>query len=125
MMRTGVYFGWSTVNFWTKKSKFYRTTRHIYKTAISIGFNPFFANKRLSIELHFLGFPDVDLYGAHIHTVIVGYLHKMGTFLKREDQLRQSIEDDKVAAGDYLSQKKYSLTKEHAMFLLTSRTSEC
>ncbi|CAA9988951.1 riboflavin kinase / FAD synthase family protein, putative [Plasmodium knowlesi strain H] len=64
----GIYFGIS------------RLKRKIYKTVVSIGYNPFFENKHITIEAFLYYKTNTLFYDEDIHLIIVGILRSESNF---------------------------------------------
>jgi len=111
VLPNGVYYGFATVGHASSKGA-------VYKAAMSVGFNPFFGNDKKTVEPFLFDYPTrkdldgkdeetlIEFYGAELRIVIAGYLHKMGEFAGKFDELIQSIEDDKRVSRARLDHPK-------------------
>ncbi|KAA0196574.1 Riboflavin kinase [Fasciolopsis buskii] len=90
IVTTGIYFGWARVD-----------SGPVYKTVVSIGWNPYFKNSKRSFEAHLLHQFAEDFYGSLIQLVILKY-HRPERDFKSLDALIHCIQDDIEAAHRYL-----------------------
>ena len=64
---TGIYFGGAVLK------------AEIFKTVVSVGWNPFYNNVKRTVEAHLLcNLP--DFYGEHIQIFLVGFLRQECSF---------------------------------------------
>lgn len=70
---SGVYCGWASIG----------NSATVYKTAMSIGWNPFYKNKQKTAEPWLLHDFDTDFYGEHCFARSVGhaYVHRLSSVL--------------------------------------------
>eukprot|EP01080_Neovahlkampfia_damariscottae_P008365 gene8365-190_t len=61
-LSTGVYFGWASVR------------SNVYKTVLSIGYNPHFNNQKKTIEPYLIHEFDSDFYDEELRLCITGYI---------------------------------------------------
>ena len=66
-LNTGIYFGWAKLN------------EVVYKTVVSVGWNPFYENKHKTIEAHLLHELD-DFYNENLQVLLCGYLRDETNF---------------------------------------------
>ncbi|KAL5996769.1 hypothetical protein ACLOJK_007689 [Asimina triloba] len=83
---SGVYFGWAGLS-----------TRGIFKTVMSIGWNPYFDNTEKTIEPWLLHDFDEDFYGEELRLAIVGYIRPEANFPSLEALIQRIHEDGKIA----------------------------
>jgi riboflavin kinase len=58
----------------------------VFKSVISIGWNPYFSNKKKTVEPHLLhDFGDLDFYGATLHLCLSGYVRPEMNFSCLDD----------------------------------------
>ena len=65
-----------------------------YRGLSNFGYNPTFANKEYSIEIHILDFPEREIYGQTISMELVDYIRKEMTFsssTELAEQIRKDI----------------------------------
>eukprot|EP01111_Echinosteliopsis_oligospora_P003311 TRINITY_DN1528_c0_g1_i1.p1 TRINITY_DN1528_c0_g1~~TRINITY_DN1528_c0_g1_i1.p1 ORF type:complete len:178 (+),score=31.97 TRINITY_DN1528_c0_g1_i1:90-623(+) len=70
----GVYYGWANVE-----------GGRVYKTAMSIGWNPYFKTTKKTIEVHIMHRFKEDFYGSHLRVIALGYIRPMCDFSSLED----------------------------------------
>lgn len=92
----GVYLGWAGLS-----------KRGIYKTVMSIGWNPFFDNAKKTIEPWLLHEFNEDFYGEELRVVVVGYIRPEANFPSLES-LIQRIHEDRHVAEEALDLPPYS-----------------
>eukprot|EP00638_Chattonella_subsalsa_P001311 CAMPEP_0117759352 /NCGR_PEP_ID=MMETSP0947-20121206/15963_1 /TAXON_ID=44440 /ORGANISM="Chattonella subsalsa, Strain CCMP2191" /LENGTH=114 /DNA_ID=CAMNT_0005579795 /DNA_START=457 /DNA_END=798 /DNA_ORIENTATION=- len=100
-LQPGIYFGWS------------RLKGAIYKTAVSIGWNPCFDNKEKTVEPHLIHQFSEDFYGEQLDVLITGYIRPEQKFDSIDalvdainDDIRKScVELDKPEQTQYKSEK--------------------
>jgi riboflavin kinase len=64
----------------------------IFPAVLSIGYNPFYANKTRSIEIHILQHFHDDFYGASLNLLMLGYIRPEYDYVSKESL----IEDIKI-----------------------------
>ncbi|KAG7353145.1 bifunctional riboflavin kinase/FMN adenylyltransferase [Nitzschia inconspicua] len=101
---TGIYWGFCRIG----------TDDHIYKTACSIGYNPYYGNNRKTVEPHLIADPNDtrrhksscgesllgDFYDQSIRLSLVGYLRPELPF-EGLDKLIEAIKQDIVNAEQF------------------------
>ncbi|XP_057814065.2 bifunctional riboflavin kinase/FMN phosphatase isoform X3 [Cryptomeria japonica] len=107
----GVYFGWAGL------------AKHgIYKTVMSIGWNPYFNNSKKTIEPWLLHEFKEDFYGEELRLVVVGYIRPEANFPSLES-LIERIHEDRHVAEEALNLPPYSEYQNHP-FLSTIQSEE-
>uniref|UniRef100_A0A0D6R5V9 riboflavin kinase n=1 Tax=Araucaria cunninghamii TaxID=56994 RepID=A0A0D6R5V9_ARACU len=92
----GVYLGWAAL------------AKHgVYKTVMSIGWNPYFDNAKKTIEPWLLHEFNEDFYGEELRLIIVGYIRPEVNFPSLEG-LIQRIHEDRHVAEQALDLPPYS-----------------
>ena len=91
-LNTGIYFGWAKLN------------GNIYKTVVSVGWNPFYKNKDKTIEAHLLHKLD-DFYDEKLSVLLCGYLREEANF-NGVDELISCIKSDIDRAETKLTESK-------------------
>ena len=104
-MPTGIYMGYCELE------------GTIYKTVVSIGWNPYFDNKEKTVEPHLLHEFAEDFYGSTLRLVLCGYIRPELNF-SGLDELITAIHDDIAYAKEKLDSEVCLSIKEK---LLTSR----
>ena len=108
----GVYFGWGCVE--GKDAK--EPCLGPYGMVMSLGHNPHFHDKELTVEVHMLHKFDTDFYGSIVRIVVCGYLRQMAAFTTL-DALIDMIRHDIDIAKKQLFEKPHARWKE-CRFLL-------
>ena len=99
-LETGVYYGWARVD-----------NDEVYEMVMSIGWNPYFANKKRSMETHILHVFEKDFYGSWLRVYITGYLRPE----KNYDSLNDLLRDIHADIGN----AKSNLANSHQQLLKT------
>ncbi|KAG2426248.1 hypothetical protein HXX76_013006 [Chlamydomonas incerta] len=84
---TGIYAGWARVG----------QRPEVHKTVLSIGWNPFFANKEKTLEPWVLADFDQPFYGETLSLVICGYVRPEANFSSLEDLVARIHADADVS----------------------------
>ncbi|PIK52458.1 putative riboflavin kinase [Apostichopus japonicus] len=79
---TGVYYGWAKVD-----------DGSVEKMVMSIGWNPYYKNKKKSMETHILHSFKEDFYGSVLSVAILGYIREERGFSSL-DELITAIKSD-------------------------------
>lgn len=66
-LETGIYYGWACLK------------GTLYKTVVSVGWNPFYKNIKRTVEAHLLQSLE-DFYGENITVYLLGYLRQECSF---------------------------------------------
>ncbi|KAK6184880.1 hypothetical protein SNE40_007242 [Patella caerulea] len=100
----GVYYGWAQVD-----------DGSVFKMVMSIGWNPYYQNKKKTMETHIIhAFVD-DFYGSNLKVVMLGYIRNMKDFSSL-DELIQAIESDISEAKDKLDEPSAIMYRDHNFF---------
>ncbi|GLI60027.1 hypothetical protein VaNZ11_002092 [Volvox africanus] len=84
---TGIYAGWARVG----------ERPEVHKTVLSIGWNPFFANKEKTLEPWILHSFDEAFYGETLSLVICGYVRPEANFSSLEALVAQIHQDAEIS----------------------------
>ncbi|XP_077993572.1 riboflavin kinase-like [Glandiceps talaboti] len=87
---TGVYYGWARVD-----------NGSVHKMVMSVGWNPFYKNKKKSMETHIMHKFEDDFYGSVLSIIMVGYVREEKNF-NSLDELIKEIQSDIAEAGSQL-----------------------
>nr|CAH7719281.1 unnamed protein product [Callosobruchus chinensis] len=101
---TGVYYGFANVN-----------KGPVYKMVMSIGWNPFYKNKKKSMETHVIHQFDSDFYGKELRVIILGFLRDEKNFSSL-DELIEAINDDIDNSKKQLDRPEFASYKTHPFF---------
>jgi len=76
----------------------------VYDMVMSIGWNPFYENKKRAMETHIVHkFEEVDLYGRQLKVIILGFIRPEQNFDSLEaliDAIRKDIEEGKKRGAE-------------------------
>ncbi|KAI5117499.1 hypothetical protein M0805_009668 [Coniferiporia weirii] len=87
----------------------------VYPMAMSLGWNPFYKNERLSAEVHIMHDYKNDFYGNEMRVLVLGYIRPELDYTSRE-ALIDDIETDKKVAINSLARPAYSKYLNDALF---------
>ncbi|XP_043261888.1 riboflavin kinase [Colletes gigas] len=97
---TGVYYGWASID------------RKIYKMVASIGWNPFYKNKKKTVEVHLLHKFENDFYGKQIKAIFLDYIRPEKNFTSIEELIK-AINNDIATADQLLEQPNMNAYKDN------------
>lgn len=103
-MPTGVYYGWAQVD-----------KGQIHKMVMSIGWNPFYQNKKKSMETHILHEFDSDFYNSLLGVIVIGYIREEKNYNCLQD-LIDDINNDISIAKEKLDEESVQTLKQHSFF---------
>jgi riboflavin kinase len=114
--KTGVYYGYAQII----PPESQRTALDIgdlmiYPMVMSLGWNPFYKNERLSAEVHIMHNFKADFYGYEMRALVLGYIRPELDYTSRE-ALIQDIELDKKVALNSLDRPAYRENASHSHF---------
>ncbi|KAK9917563.1 hypothetical protein WJX75_005816 [Coccomyxa subellipsoidea] len=92
---SGVYCGWASIG----------NSSAVYKTAMSIGWNPFYKNKQKTAEPWLLHKFDKDFYGEELRVLVTGYIRPEANFTSLEALIAR-IHKDADVTRDALEQEQ-------------------
>lgn len=64
---------------------------------LSLGYNPFYANRTISLEIHILHKFEQDFYGAPLNLLILGYIRPELDYISKEALIEDIMTDCDVA----------------------------
>jgi len=108
-LTTGIYFGLSNVD-----------DGEVYKTVLSIGWNPFYNNTKKSLEAHLLHAFPKDFYGSKLRLIILGYIRPEMNYDSLE-KLIEAINSDIAVAKDELDKSEFSLFYNDKFFSMPAK----
>lgn len=91
---SGIYFGWAELR------------GEMYKMVTSIGWNPYFDNKKKTVEPHLLHTFDEDFYGENLKILICGFLRPEQNYSSL-DSLIDAIQNDIRVSSEVLDLPEY------------------
>ncbi|KAJ1657306.1 riboflavin kinase [Dispira simplex] len=103
-LKTGVYFGWAQVN-----------DGPVYDMVMSLGWNPYYKNEKLSGEVHICHEFDHDFYGEDLRVVVLGYIRPERDY-SSVDALIYDINVDITVAKNSMSRSAYQKFKLSPFF---------
>ncbi|KAL0949549.1 hypothetical protein HGRIS_009598 [Hohenbuehelia grisea] len=105
--KTGVYYGYAQVIPPRKDDDtLSRTDVEVLPMVMSLGWNPFYKNERLTAEIHIMHEFKSDFYGYLMKAVVLGYIRPELDYTSRE-ALIDDIETDKRVALNCLQRPEY------------------
>jgi riboflavin kinase len=118
----GIYFGWTQI--WRKKvpvadddlEEEENFEGKVFKTVVSIGWNPYFKNKTKTIEPYVMHEFHQDFYDYYIRVVLCGYLRPELDFTSMED-LISAINQDIKLSKELLDREEYAKAKSSDYFV--------
>ncbi|CAO1630091.1 unnamed protein product [Parajaminaea phylloscopi] len=87
----------------------------VHPMVMSLGWNPFYANKTKTAEVHLMHPFKTDFYGLQIKVVVLGYIRPEYNYVSL-DALRDDIETDKQVALRSLERTPYQQFASDAFF---------
>ncbi|XP_065063925.1 riboflavin kinase-like [Rhopilema esculentum] len=103
-LTTGIYFGFSNVDGGT-----------VFKTVLSIGWNPFYHNTKKSLEAHLIHeFPE-DFYGSELKLIMLGYIRPETNFDSLES-LMKAIHNDIDVSKNELEKPEFQTYLKDSFF---------
>lgn len=116
---TGVYYGFAQVRPsrpGESSSNMCEDDCGVYPMAMSLGWNPFYKNERLSAEVHIMHEYKNDFYGNEMRVLVLGYIRPELDYTSRE-ALIADIETDKKVAIRSLARPAYAQYAKDSFFL--------
>ncbi|KAJ7068055.1 hypothetical protein C8F01DRAFT_1116684 [Mycena amicta] len=115
--KTGVYFGYAQVLEGT--TELCADDVRVHPMVMSLGWNPFYKNERLTAEIHIMHEFRSDFYGHEMKSVVLGYIRPELDYTSR-DALIADIEVDKKVALNSLNRPEYEKYSRDGHFNLGS-----
>ncbi|KAH9843998.1 riboflavin kinase [Rhodofomes roseus] len=114
--QTGVYYGYAQISP-EKNGQFVLSEkdRGVMPMVMSLGWNPFYKNERLTAEIHLMHDFDSDFYGHEMKALVLGYIRPELDYTSREG-LVEDIETDKRVALKSLARLAYEKFKSDPIF---------
>ncbi|KAJ1925174.1 riboflavin kinase [Tieghemiomyces parasiticus] len=103
-LTTGVYFGWAQVD-----------GGPVYGMVMSLGWNPYYKNEKLSGEVHILNEYPQDFYGKPLKVVVLGYLRPERDYTSL-DALIYDINVDITVAKNSMARAAYCAYRSDPFF---------
>ncbi|KAI0040700.1 riboflavin kinase [Auriscalpium vulgare] len=105
----GVYFGYAQV------AGLPGEEAKVHPMVMSLGWNPFYKNERLTAEIHIMSDFKADFYQHDMKTLVLGYIRPELDYISRE-ALIEDIQTDKRVALNSLARPGYEKFAEDAHF---------
>ncbi|PFH50539.1 hypothetical protein AMATHDRAFT_75528 [Amanita thiersii Skay4041] len=107
LAKTGVYYGYAQVILPTNQGSVPRNENtKVWPMVMSLGWNPFYKNERLTAEVHIMHEFQEDFYGCEMRALVLGYIRPELDYTTRE-ALIEDIEFDKKVALNSLERPNY------------------
>jgi len=114
--RTGVYYGYAQISPDKDGQRLLRDEdAEVMPMVMSLGWNPFYKNERLTAEIHLMHDFGSDFYGHELKTVVLGFIRPELDYTSRE-ALIEDIETDKRVALKSLARPAYEKFKFEPLF---------
>jgi len=91
----------------------------VHPMVMSLGWNPFYRNQKLTAEIHIMHPFDADFYGHEMKAIVLGYIRPELDYTSRDD-LIEDIETDKRVALRSLVRSPYQKFAQDKHFDLTT-----
>ncbi|KAJ4492903.1 hypothetical protein C8J55DRAFT_501693 [Lentinula edodes] len=110
---TGVFYGFAKV---IPPSSNDHIDHSTLPMVMSLGWNPFYKNERLTAEIHILHEFENDFYGYDMKVLVLGYIRPELDYVSRE-ALIEDIDTDKRVALNCLARPDYARFAEDEFFV--------
>jgi len=118
--KTGVCYGYAqVVPLPEHAANFEREDIKVLPMVMSLGWNKFYKNERLSAEIHILHNFQSDFYGYEMRVLVLGYIRPELDYISRE-ALIEDIEIDKQVALNCLQRQEYQKYTTDPHFVLSA-----
>ncbi|KDN37788.1 hypothetical protein RSAG8_09943, partial [Rhizoctonia solani AG-8 WAC10335] len=101
--KPGIYFGYARVHFTDKGPE---SDKKVWPMVMSMGWNPYYKNEKLTAEVHIMHDYKEDFYGTEMSVVVLGYIRPELDYISRE-ALIEDIETDKRVALRSMNRPAY------------------
>ncbi|KAK7470898.1 riboflavin kinase [Stygiomarasmius scandens] len=115
--KTGVYYGYAQVLPPKEGNELSEEDLKVHPMAMSLGWNPFYKNERMTAEIHIMHEFKADFYGYDMRVVVLGYIRPELDYTSRE-ALIEDIEIDKTVALRSLDRPDYKKFSTDEYFVL-------
>jgi len=114
----GIYFGYARVfgSADDRTADLSGSDAGVHPMVMSLGWNPYYKNEKLTTEIHLLHTFERDFYGHYMKVVILGYIRPELDYTSRED-LIDDINKDKQVGLNSLDRPSYSQFKSDAFLM--------
>ncbi|KAL7409000.1 riboflavin kinase, partial [Mrakia frigida] len=105
----GVYYGYARVSgLATPATRLEDIDLEIHPMVMSVGWNPYYKNERLTAEVHVMHEYASDFYSHEIIVIVLGYIRPELNYVSKAEALIEDINTDKQVAINSLSRPAYS-----------------
>ncbi|KAF9066080.1 riboflavin kinase [Rhodocollybia butyracea] len=118
---TGVYYGYAKV-FPGEGSTMREEDAAVLPMVMSLGWNPYYKNERLTAEIHILHTFPSDFYGHQMKALVLGYIRPQLDYVSRE-ALIEDIDMDKQVGLNCLAREGYTRFAQDEFFDVKPRES--
>ncbi|EAU84556.2 riboflavin kinase [Coprinopsis cinerea okayama7 len=116
--KTGIYYGYAQViPPKDEPTQLRRVDTKVLPMVMSLGWNEFYKNKRLTAEIHIMHKFESDFYGYEMKAIVLGYIRPEFDYISRE-ALIEDIEFDKRVALNCLQRPAYQEYSKDPFFVL-------
>ncbi|KAG6843310.1 hypothetical protein H0H87_005963 [Tephrocybe sp. NHM501043] len=112
--QNGVYYGYAQIS---PNNALTPEDTTVLPMVMSLGWNPYYKNERLTAEIHIMHDFQADFYGLEMRAVVLGYIRPELDYISRE-ALIDDINTDKRVALNSLSRPAYQAFAHHPHFQL-------
>ncbi|EJD53861.1 riboflavin kinase [Auricularia subglabra TFB-10046 SS5] len=116
--KTGIYYGFAQIA--PRKGEANTLTEgdyEVFPMVMSLGFNPFYDNKKLTAEIHILHEYPCDFYDHDIKTIVLGYIRPELDYISREALIEDIRTDIRVGMRS-LERPAYKAYANDSLFKL-------
>ncbi|EIN10330.1 riboflavin kinase [Punctularia strigosozonata HHB-11173 SS5] len=112
---TGVYYGFAQVLKGEEGESLCSEDSKVLPMVMSLGWNPFYKNERMTAEIHIMHDFRSDFYGYELKAIVLGYIRPELDYTSRE-ALIEDIETDKRVALNCLARPAYAKFRTDPLF---------
>jgi len=114
--RPGVYYGYAQVYLANGQiSELHPEDLVVLPMVMSLGWNPFYKNERMTAEIHVMHEFNSDFYGCDMKALVLGYIRPELDYISRE-ALIDDIEMDKKVSLNSLARPGYGKYASDSFF---------
>jgi len=118
--QTGVYYGFARVlPEKDGRRDLSEEESQVHPMVMSLGWNPFYKNEKLTAEIHIMYPFKRDFYGHEMRVIVLGYIRPELDYISKE-ALIEDIEMDKRVALNCLARPAYQKYREDPLFETSS-----
>ncbi|KAF5393801.1 hypothetical protein D9757_000248 [Collybiopsis confluens] len=125
-VETGVYYGWARViptsdqvengdAAHSPQNRLSEFDTRVHPMVMSLGWNPFYKNEKLTAEIHVMHEFGGDFYEYELRAMVLGYIRPELDYINQE-ALIEDIDTDKLVAQNCLAREAYRNFSEDKFF---------